>query len=361
MFKTETKTPQQVLATQADRQVATARFHPNGELLVTGGYDGSLRRWRIEKEALTETEPIAGHNGWIERIVFHPDSATDILVSSDSWGRLMVCHPSAENSESGQRLWKHDTAHDGRIHSLTLSADGEQIITAGQDRYVRVWETKTGKRIHDLNDHDSEVMAAAMHPHGKSVVAGDVLGVVKEWDLQSRKCVRDLDLSRMHFYDRDQDVAGLKHLRFLDDGATLVAAGMDPKRTGNVNGIPSLHFLDWKTGAIRESLVVGDNATGFVFDFERLDDGSFLIVTSGTPGNGRVLWRHPDEDEFRFEFKKLSNCHALAMHPDRHRFFVSATNRNSQGNGAVRDKETGAYLGNTSPLHLFELPEEQVQ
>ena len=354
MFKTEDTTPQEVLASQADRQIATARFHPTGEFLVTGGYDGSLRRWRIEDETFTETKSISGHNGWIERIAFHPDSAVDILVSSDSWGRLMMCHPSGETIEP---VWRHEAAHDGRIHALTLSADGEQIITGGQDGHVRIWETKTGQMRYELKAHESEVMAAAIHPNGKSVVSGDLFGNVIEWNLESGQSVREFDLSQMHYYERDQDVAGLKHLRFMDGGATLVCAGSDPKRTGNVNGIPSLHFVNWMTGAIENSLLLGDTSMGFVFDFEELDDGSFLIATSGAPGNGRVLWRHPAEESFRFEFKKLSNCHALALHPDRRRFFVSATNRNSQGNGAVRDKETGAYLGNTSPMHLFALPE----
>ncbi len=355
MFKTEdNSTPQEVLVTQADRQVATARFHPNGELLVTGGYDGTLRRWQLENEALTETASIAGHNGWIERIALHPDAAADVLVSSDSWGRLVMCHPSAEDIEP---VWRLETAHDGRIHSLTLSDDGEQIITGSRDGFVRVWETQTGKKIHEFGNGNSEVMAVAMHPDGHAVVSGDLFGSVKEWDLKTGQSIREFDLSRMHYYERDQDVAGLKHLRFLDGGKTLVCAGMDPKRTGNVNGIPVLHFVSWETGSIQNALSLGDAAMGFVFDFEPLDDGSFLIATSGAPGNGRVLWRHPAEDTFRFEFKKISNCHALALHPDRRRFCVSATNRNSQGNGAVRDKETGAYLGNTSPMHLFALPE----
>ena len=51
----------------------------------------------------------------------------------------------------------------------------------------------------------------------------------------------------------------------------------------------------------------------------------------------------------------MANCHSLAFDPATNRCIVAATNRNSQGNGAVRDKE-GAYVGNTSPLTVFELP-----
>ena len=51
---------------------------------------------------------------------------------------------------------------------------------------------------------------------------------------------------------------------------------------------------------------------------------------------------------------KMSNCHSLAVHGDG-RIVVTASNRNSQGNGAVRDKR-GDYVANFSPLHVFAPP-----
>jgi hypothetical protein len=159
----------------------------------------------------------------------------------------------------------------------------------------------------------------------------------------------------MHFFDRDHDVAGLKSLRFTDGGKTLICGGMDPSGTGNVKGTPCLHFVDWESGKIRQSVLPGDASVGFVFGYEILPGGIFLIATSGLPGNGRVYLHRLGDEKPLYENTKLSNCHALALHPDGRRFVVTATNRNSQGNGAVRDKD-GQYVGNTSPIHLFELP-----
>ena len=74
-----------------------------------------------------------------------------------------------------------------------------------------------------------------------------------------------------------------------------------------------------------------------------------MIFTLAGPGCGTVVTQNDQLAGF--------NCHSIALHPDRKMFVVSATNRNSQGNGAVRDK-AGAYLGNNSPLHVFEIVAE---
>ncbi len=82
-----------------------------------------------------------------------------------------------------------------------------------------------------------------------------------------------------------------------------------------------------------------------------------MTVTSGQPGRGQFAFHRLGEEKPFWISTKLSNCHSLALHPGQRQVVVAATNRNSQGNGAVKDKKTGEYLGNYSPLHVFELPE----
>ena len=75
------------------------------------------------------------------------------------------------------------------------------------------------------------------------------------------------------------------------------------------------------------------------------------MVTSGQPGNGQVLLFRLGDETPRFVYSGLSNCHSVDVLPDG-RFVACATNRNSQGNGAVGDLD-GSDRGNTSPLQMF--------
>ena len=341
--------PTELKVIEADRQIRCARFTPDGQTLVAGDYDAQLRRWDLSGEEPRELPAVTGHHGWIESL--HFDEARKLLYVIDSWGQLCAWKYDQETPEPA---WKHEAAHDGWIRSLAASEDGRLLATAGRDQVVRVWQAEVGKLLHEFRGHTEDVYSVGIHPDGKSVVSGDLMGNLKQWDLASGKCLRETKLESMHFAERDQDVTGLRFLMFLDGGKTLVCAGSDPTQCGRMFGIPAIRLLEWDSWKEREVLHLGPNKNGYVFDLHWHPDGFFMLVTCGPPGAGKVAWFRPGEEKPFFEYDKLYNTHALAWHQPSRRFVVAATNRSSQGNGAVLDKE-GNYLGNTSPLHLFEM------
>ncbi len=341
--------PRELRVIETDRQVCIARFSPCGKLLLTGGYDAEIRRWDFSAEVPQQISPITGHRGWVQTFAFHPDGKT--LISTDSWGQLCA-RPYADETPAPR--WVQEQAHDGWIRSLAVSQDGALIATGGRDHMVRIWSAGDGKLLHELSGHEYDVYSVAIHPDGKSAVSGDLMGNLKHWDLTTGKQAREVCLEMMHFYERIQDVTGLRILQFRDNGETLLCAGSDPTKAGRAFGIPTIRLLDWKTLKPTKEIHLGPEKDGYVFDLHWHQDGYFMMVTSGPPGAGRFILLKPDEEKPFFDCTKLYNTHSLAPHPDGRRVVVIATNRQSQGNGAVLDKE-GKYLGNSSPLHEFEL------
>jgi WD40 repeat protein len=344
----KTVQPKELKKIETDRQVCLIRFSRCGQFLFGGGYDAVIRRWDMTVDEPQLLAPIVGHHGWVQAIEFAP--VDEVLYSVDSWGMLSARPYRDENAEP---IWSVETAHDGWIRDVSVSADGRLIATAGRDRFVRVWSAVDGKLQTELPQHEHDLCRVAIHPDGKSIVSGDLKGIVRHWDIESKKCVREVDLF-LRFYDRIQDVPGIYVLRFNEAGDTLICAGGKPTRTGNHQGIPTVHQVDWNTLKTKRKQTFGVDKDGFVFDLAWHRDGYFLAVTSGNPGAGQFLLARPDSDKAFFTYTKFSNCHTLALHPDGKTVVVAATNRNSQGNGAVRDK-AGTYVGNSSPLHVFDL------
>jgi WD40 repeat protein len=340
--------PKELKKIATDRQVCLIRYSPCGQFLFGGGYDSMIRRWDMSADEPKMLDPIPGHRGWVQAIEFA--STGDALYAVDSWGML-----SARNYREGAEkpLWSVQSAHDGWIRDVAVSADCSLLATAGRDRFVRVWNSKDGSLKAELPQHEHDLCRVAIHPDGKSVVSGDLKGIVRHWDLATKKLIREVDL-QLRFYDRIQDVPGIYVLQFNAAGDTLICAGGKPTRTGNHQGIPTLYQVDWKTLKTKHKQTFGVDKDGFVFDLAWHSDGYFALATSGNPGAGQFLLAKPDEDKAFFTHTKMSNCHTLALHPDGKTVVVAATNRNSQGNGAVRDKE-GKYVGNSSPLHVFDL------
>ena len=333
---------------ECDQQVCVTRFSPCGKYLFAGGYDANVYRWNVAGEEPERLEAIAGHQGWIQWLEFQPEG--DLLFSIDSWGGLRATR---YTDETPTVAWSHEQAHDGWIRSLTLSADGKQLVTAGRDGFARIWSAADGKLLHEISDYPHDIYAAALHPDNKTLVTGDLYGILRSWDLSSGKCSSEKKLEKMHLYDRIQDVGGLRLLRF-HDSETLICAGAEPQRAGRSIAIPTIHWLQWPSLEIKHTARFGPEKHGFVFDFAWHPQGYWAVASSGQPGHGQFLLLRPQEEEPFFITTKMSNCHSIDVHPDG-RIAVSATNRNSQGNGAVRDKE-GNYVGNTSPIHFFEPP-----
>ncbi len=341
--------PRELLKLDCDRQLMVARFSSCGRMLIAGGYDASIRRWDLGGEKPVEVDRVAGHRGWVSWLEVQP--AGELVFSVDTWGRLQATRGIAGKPELA---WHHDEAHDGWIRSLSVSDDGQVVVTAGRDGAVRVWSAADGKLLHEVKDHPGEVYAVAIHPDKTNLVTGDLFGVLRRFELPGGKQVGESIVEKMHYYERIQDVGGLRLLRFHDKGRTLICAGGEPLKTGRAISIPTIHWLDWPDLKIKHTARLGAQNHGFVFDLAWHPDGFWAVVTSGQPGSGQFLLLKPGQEKPFFNSTKMSNCHSLAVHGDG-RIVVTASNRNSQGNGAVRDK-MGKYVANYSPLHLFSAP-----
>jgi len=111
-----------------------------------------------------------------------------------------------------------------RVFCTEFSPDGKRVITTHADGHVKVWETTTWTLESDVATTKSEVRAAAFAPDGKTVVFGDVAGVLHEWNFEQKSETRT---SRA-----DGAVIGIT---FAPDGKSLVTThGAGPGRTAVV-------------------------------------------------------------------------------------------------------------------------------
>lgn len=337
--------PKEIKVLSPERQMFTTRISPCGKFILGAGYDARVHRWDLEQEDVPQLSALEGHHGWVTSLAF----AGDLLFTSDSWGALRAWRYAEESPEP---LWQHEAAHDGWLRQLAVSPDGKLLATCGADRVVRVWSTADGEKQAELTGHAHDVFSVAFHPGGKSLVSGDLLGVVNVWELESGKCERSLDAGALHLESRLQNVGGVRVLAFTADGEMLLCAGTTPKNGGNVNGTPTILRFEFGSGKLHDQIQLGASSDALIYDVHQHADGFLMVVTSAQPGNGKLFFHRPGDDEPFFIYTKMANCHSLSMHPDGKRFIASSTNKGSGGNG----RKTGEYKSNHSPIHIFEFP-----
>ena len=96
------------------------------------------------------------------------------------------------------------------------------LATASDDHTVKVWDAATGKEKFTLAGHASEVIAVLFSPTTNTLVSGDRQGILKLWDLSSRRVLKSVAAH----HDRIQSLAWSAGGHFLastaDDSRILV-------------------------------------------------------------------------------------------------------------------------------------------
>jgi WD40 repeat protein len=114
--------------------------------------------------------------------------------------------------------------HGNPVRCVAVSADGKQAASGGGgkaspiDLTVHLWDLE--RRAADgapLAGHQSRIDSLAFAPDGKSLLSGDALGVVRLWDLETRKSLRL----------EGHDGLGANGVAFAPDGKQAATAGGD--------------------------------------------------------------------------------------------------------------------------------------
>jgi WD40 repeat protein len=57
---------------------------------------------------------------------------------------------------------------------VAFSPDGKRIVSASQDKTLKVWDLYTGREVLSLKGHADTVQSVAFSPDGKRIVSGSL-------------------------------------------------------------------------------------------------------------------------------------------------------------------------------------------
>jgi len=190
-----------------------------------------------------------------------------------------ITSQSNTDSEDIQSIFTIDNGeHKAIVHGLTFTPDGKYLVSAGNDKVVRVWDASTGKAIRTLRGQislgqDGQIYALALSPDGKWLATGGLFTGTSEekmaiqlYDFESGELIT---LLKGH-----QNT--IKSLAFSADNNFLISGSTDQSAIiWDIEAKDKLHVLNGHTGNI--------SAVAFTSDSKR-------VVTAGNDKSMR-FWQ----------------------------------------------------------------------
>ncbi|MFJ4429086.1 WD40 repeat domain-containing protein [Streptomyces bobili] len=151
-------------------------------VLLTGGGDGFVRRWRVE-DPDEVCEPLLGGSLSFNTFTATAQNDTQIVITADS-DEILIYNESGEPSDAPL------TGHTGEVTALaTATVDGRRVIVSGGDDHtVRLWDLARQSPVGEpLTGHEAGVLCVATAEMSGAPVAltGAMDCTVRVWNLGS--------------------------------------------------------------------------------------------------------------------------------------------------------------------------------
>ena len=63
--------------------------------------------------------------------------------------------------------------HEGWVTTVAFSPDGSWIVSGGEDKTIRIWDSHTGRQIRVFEGHSAALSSVAFSPDGKKLYPAD--------------------------------------------------------------------------------------------------------------------------------------------------------------------------------------------
>jgi WD40 repeat protein len=74
--------------------------------------------------------------------------------------------------------------HENDVTAVTISPDGQTIISGSRDKTVRLWNLQNDSTNQTLVGHSSDVTAVAISPDGQTIISASTDNTVRLWDMK---------------------------------------------------------------------------------------------------------------------------------------------------------------------------------
>ena len=162
--------------------VWSVAFSPNGQLLASGGDDNTIKLWQVQDGGVRLINTLTGHKDYILSVAFSPHGQLLASGSSDSTVKLW------QVQDGGGQLLNTLTGHKNSVWSVAFSPNGQLLASGSWDNTIKLWQVQDGgaQLLKTLTGHKNTVNSVAFSPNGQLLASGSDDKTIKLWQVHNR-------------------------------------------------------------------------------------------------------------------------------------------------------------------------------
>ena len=192
-----------------NRPLNCVSFHPDGQLVVAGGWDCHVKIWDTFNQKRVKV--MRGHKTSVQACAYSPTGRHVVSASMDGEVKLWT-------TASGRALGTI-SGHCLPVQALAFSSDARRLFTASKDQTIKVWSGSLGTHVLSCGEHEfgaahSITVAPEGSTHAGSLFVGYQSGYMREFDMKSgalllEKKLHDASVTALHWCPPTLDSKGV--------------------------------------------------------------------------------------------------------------------------------------------------------
>lgn len=147
---------------------------PDGTRVAVASQNGEIYTVAASSWSLEKT--LKGHTGAVHSLAFSQDSKQ--LLSGGGDGSARRWDPN-----SGKQLTSIDNAHTSIVHSILDDSANGRFFTASRDALIRVWRAKDNKMLYEFRGHNAHIHSMNYIKDKQQLFSFGLDSVIRRWDL----------------------------------------------------------------------------------------------------------------------------------------------------------------------------------
>lgn len=149
-------------------------FSPDGNCLITGAEDQTLRVWDVRNRTVKYN--LCGHEAEIYSVDASANGQFMVSGSGDRTAKLWSLETGNLLSTLGGEFGPTDT-----VTTVSISPTNHHVATGSLDKVVRLWDVETSRMVQQFEGHRDSVNSVAFSPDGRMLLSGSLDKTLKLW------------------------------------------------------------------------------------------------------------------------------------------------------------------------------------